>query len=285
MAFLLSHSSRLASSATRPFQWPLDAPMRTVSWLTVGHPSEIVMRFLAAMLLFNLLPLSVMAATPTTTGDPVVTAIHTLSPDATVSSLSNGPLPGMVTAIASGDVLYVSKDGRYVLQGHLYDLKRGLDLTEQHNAADRAKVLASMPPKDLIVMRPAQPRYRVIAFVDTDCGYCQQLVANVDDYLAKGIEIDFASWPRLGADASNPSYRQAVDIWCSKDRIAALRSTFAGHPALKASCANPVASQAKVATSLQLAGTPAILAPDGALLGGLVSPEELAKRLALLPHQ
>lgn len=237
------------------------------------------MRFALALLACLVGSLPAAAATPAAPRDPVVTTIHELSPNSTIESLTNGPMPGVVTAIVDGQPLYVTQDGRFVLQGHLYDMRRGVDVSERHRAAERAKVLAQLAPNDLIVFAPQHPRYRVIAFVDPTCGYCQELVSHLGGYMDHGIEVDVAAWPRAGTRPGAPGYQRAVDVWCAPHRASALKDAFAAKPLPTRQCVNPVAEQARLAVKLGLTGTPGLLAPDGTLLGGYVAPLRLRQIL------
>jgi thiol:disulfide interchange protein DsbC len=216
--------------------------------------------------------------------DPVVAAIHRLTPEGHITSLTSGPMPGFVTAIVDRVPLYVSTDGRFVLQGHLYDLARGVDVSAMHTAAERMAMIHRFPASDFITISPAHARYHVTAFVDTDCPYCQQLVNGLDGYLAQGIAISFASYPRAGL-GSDPAYIAAEKIWCSRDRATALRLAFSGHAQTATVCPNPVAREYGLARKLDLAGTPTIIASDGAIVGGLMTPVELRQRLADLALQ
>ena len=86
--------------------------------------------------------------------------------------------------------------------------------------------------------------------------------------------------PRSGPET--PSYFKAEQVWCAADRKAALTqaklgSGFEGD----ASCKNPVLDQLKLAAQLGLRGTPAIILPDGELIPGYQTPDELLKALVL----
>ncbi|MEY2117242.1 DsbC family protein [Rhodanobacter sp. FW106-PBR-R2A-1-13] len=213
--------------------------------------------------------------------DPVAVAIHRLSPAASITSVTAGPLPNFVTALVDGQPLYVSTDGRYVLQGHLYDMARGEDLSERMEAASRVAALKTLRPQDKITIAPPHPLYRVTAFVDIDCPYCEQLVNHLDAYLAQGIAFDFVSFPRAGT-ANNPAYASAVSVWCTPDRRAALRDAYAHRTLPARVCDNPVAKEYQLAVALQVPGTPALVAPDGTVLGGLVDPVRLRHSLDAL---
>ena len=52
-----------------------------------------------------------------------------------------------------------------------------------------------------------------------------------------------------------------------------------GHPPKPATCANPVKQQYDLGLELGVNGTPAVIGPDGRLLGGYVTPAQLLQEL------
>ncbi|UJJ53048.1 DsbC family protein [Rhodanobacter denitrificans] len=236
------------------------------------------MRTLPAILLGLILaPLAHAAQAPA----PVAAAIHRLSPTGQITAVTAAPMPHFLTAIVDGQPLYVSDDGRFVLQGHLYDMAHGVDVSERIKAASRAKALAGLAPHDKISIAPPHARYRVTAFVDIDCGFCERLVTHVDDYLRQGIAFDFVAYPRAGIN-DTASYQEAVNVWCAPNRAEALRNAYAKRELPVRHCANPVAKEYELAIALQVPGTPALIAPDGTVLGGLVDPARLRSSLDAL---
>ena len=72
-------------------------------------------------------PSAVTAAEDASPGSPAAkarNAILSINPRVGIESVSDAPLPGFQEVIVAGQVLYVSDDGRYVLQGSLY-IERG----------------------------------------------------------------------------------------------------------------------------------------------------------------
>lgn len=223
------------------------------------------------------------AASPTVPAaqQTVVTkAVQALSPDTEVESISTSPVAGFDAVVGSGEVYYVSTDGRFVMQGNLYDLKQVKNVTLSTMAASRQALVATIPQSERIVFSPPHPTKTLVAFVDFDCPYCREMVDHINDYLAKGIRLEFVSWPRSGRDS--PSYFTAVNVWCAKDRKAAFLAAFAGKKVPEASCANPIGDQMGIAAKLDMPGTPGVLTENGQLIGGYVAPDKLGERLALL---
>lgn len=215
--------------------------------------------------------------------DPIVDAIHKLDHAAAPSSITSGPVPGLATVVVNGQTLFVSTDGRFVIQGELYDLKQGADLSAVHRNSYRRDLVAKIPMRDRIVFAPAKPLYKVAVFVDLDCGYCRAMVSQVEGYLKEGIQLEFISYPRAGAIDQNgkktATFAAATNVWCSPDRRAALLAAFEGQPASPSTCRAPIEAEMKLANDLQIVGTPGVVAESGEVVGGYLPPAALRSRL------
>lgn len=220
---------------------------------------------------------AVAAGRANSTSDPVVAAVHALDEHAVIDAREPGPVPGFETVRVNGQALYISSDGRFVMQGQLYDLKNGRNVTASVEEASRRKLLDAIPARDRIIFARGTPKYRVVVFNDFDCPYCRAMEQRLDEYLAKGIQIEYVAYPRAGAGSDG--YIKAVDVWCARDRRAAFRAAFAGAPLAQASCDNPVDQQMGTALQLHLPGTPSVLLPDGTMLGGYMLPDDLLAKL------
>ena len=87
-------------------------------------------------------PLLLLAFT-TVMADPIETAVITkavnrLMPKAKPDSITQSSIPGLYEVIVGTQVLYVSKDGKYVLEGDLYDIDQQKNLTEAFKRSCRS---------------------------------------------------------------------------------------------------------------------------------------------------
>jgi thiol:disulfide interchange protein DsbC len=203
-------------------------------------------------------------------------------PGVEVSDISEAPLPGFYQILLGSEIAYVSMDGRYVIQGDLYDLAEGRNLSEKSRAASRIDILSSIDPATMIVFSPQNgPTKEVVTiFTDIDCGYCRQFHRDIDKVTAMGIEVRYVFYPRSGPDTD--SWEKADTVWCSPDRNAALTQAKLGVRLPEATCdATPVADHFSYGMRVGLRGTPSMYSADGELLGGYLSPAQLAERLAI----
>jgi thiol:disulfide interchange protein DsbC len=136
--------------------------------------------------------------------------------------------------------------------------------TEAPSATSRLALLATVPPESRIVIPAAgQKLAQVVVFTDTDCPYCMKLHDMRDAIAQRGIEIQYLFYPRSGPGGD--SYAQAVAVWCSADRVAALEKVLHGETLPATHCDNPVDAHYELAQKLNLRGTPAIVTPEGAV--------------------
>lgn len=196
------------------------------------------------------------------------------APDGVAAS----PIPGVMEVRRGADIVYMSRDGKYVLTGELYRVDNHVDLTEQHRRELRRTLIAAVPESQMLVFAPPHPKYTVTVFTDVDCVYCRALHGQIEDYNALGIKVRYVFFPRTGPHTS--SWYKAEQVWCSSDRHAALTRAKLGEPlSAKVCAANPVAREYALGQAIGLAGTPGIVASNGALVGGYLPPTALLAAL------
>jgi thiol:disulfide interchange protein DsbC len=204
-------------------------------------------------------------------------AILKVNPQVQIDQITPSALPGFQEAIVSGQVVYVSDDGRYLLQGAAYDIEHKRNLAEDTMAKLRQKLMASMPVSQRIVFAPQNPKYTVTVFTDVECGYCRKLHSQIADYNRQGIAVEYVAFPRMGLGSED--YRKMVAVWCAADPRRALTDAKNDRPVPYRNCHNPVAMQYNLGQRMGLTGTPMILADDGTQLGGYIPPEQLRQAL------
>lgn len=177
---------------------------------------------------------------------------------------------------------YVTADGKYLIEGDLFDLASGKSVTEQKRKGMRVAKLKELGEENMIIFAPekgADPTHVVTVFTDVDCGYCRKLHREIADYNQLGIEIRYAFYPRSGPDTE--SFRKAESVWCSADRKEALTVAKAGGAVTAApDCDNPITREYQLGGELGLRGTPMLILPDGEVVNGYMPPAALAEHLA-----
>lgn len=224
---------------------------------------------------------SILAATPE--HKTLTQAIKRIAPHATVDSIKPSAMPGVLEVILSGEVLYISTDGQYLLQGRIFDTQKRKDLTAVSENKLRVAALKKVGADQRLSFKADTPKHQVTIITDVDCGYCRQMHQQMADYNHAGISVDYLFLPRSGLNT--PSFDKATFIWCAADQKQAMNESMsvAGKVITeKAQCPNPIASYFEIVRKLAVTGTPTVIAENGALLGGYLTPEGMKQRLDAL---
>ena len=206
-----------------------------------------------------------------------IAAIRKLNSEVVIDKVGAAPIPGFREVIVSGQVLYVSDDGRYVMQGALLDMNSKRDLSQQALAGVRKELIDKIPASDRIVFPSANPKYTVAVFTDVECGYCRKLHEDIGEYNRQGISIQYLAFPRMGPGSED--FRKMEAVWCSADRGKALTEAKRGKTPKAERCTKPVMQQYDTGRRAGLTGTPLIIAANGMSPPGYLPPAQLKQWL------
>lgn len=234
--------------------------------------------FLLVAVSWTLLATQVARAQDEASVDAVRAALARMLPSAKPESISASPIAGLFEVIVGPNVLYVSADGRYLLNGaDLYDLENRANLTEERRKVTRLKAIEALGEASMIVFTPPETKHTVTVFTDVDCPYCSRLHNQMAGYNALGIEVRYAAFPRAGIPSN--SYDKTVSVWCADDPHEAIGVAKAGRAVDPRQCPNPVADHYRAGREIGISGTPAIVLSDGTVVPGYVEPARLARMI------
>jgi thiol:disulfide interchange protein DsbC len=206
-------------------------------------------------------------------------AMHSLLPMTKIDEVVKSDMPGFYEVLVSGQVVYVSADGKYLLQGNLYNVAQKKDLTAVRVATMREQALQRLPDAKKMVFSPEHPKHTVTVFTDVDCPYCRQFHKQIVEFNRQGIAVKYVLFPldiHPGAD------KKAVAVWCAADRNTAYTAAMNGQDPGAGTCANnPVSETKALAIAIGINGTPTVLAEDGSQvdLGKAGTPAAMAAEL------
>lgn len=212
-----------------------------------------------------------------TADERAIKALQSINPRIEVDHVGAAPLPGFREAVVGGQMVYISDDGRYLLQGALFDVVEQKDLSQAGMAEVRRRLLATIPASERIVFAPADPKYTVSVFTDVECGYCRKLHEEIAEYNRLGIAIEYLAFPRMGP--ASEDFTKMVSVWCASDRAQALTQAKKGGRVPARTCTNPVARHYDIGRRVGLAGTPMIVTADGTQMPGYMPPADLRAAL------
>lgn len=210
--------------------------------------------------------------------DAIRQALAKAMPSVKVGSIKPSEIKGLYEVAIGGNIVYVSEDGKYLVQGHLVDVAARVDLTEEKLSGVRKQAIEKLGLDKMIVFKPKESKYTVSIFTDIDCGYCRKLHSEIDQYMAQGITIQYLFFPRAGKGSD--SYSKAVSVWCADDRKAALTAAKKGDTPPAKTCDNPVDEHMQLAEDFEVKGTPMIVTEKGNIFPGYLPAKQLAEALA-----
>lgn len=220
---------------------------------------------------------SALAEVDQATDERIRNSLQVLLPGLRPDGLRATPVDDLYEVTFGTRVVYVTGDGRYLLQGKLIDLETRTEITEKRLTELKMAAMAQVGEDQMIIYGPDDADYTVTVFTDIDCGFCRKLHADMDKYNAAGIRIRYLFYPRAGIGSE--SYDKAVSVWCADDRKAAMNAAKAGQPIAMKTCENPVAEHHALGQAMRLQGTPALVLEDGEMLPGYVPADKLRRLL------
>lgn len=194
---------------------------------------------------------------------------------ATNVNISASALPNFKTAVTDQGVLQISQDGRFVIQGQVFELKNGKAVDITNNAL--LNELNALEP-EMIIYPAKNEKHVITVFMDITCHYCHILHTKMKEYNDLGITVRYLAFPRGGMNTQTA--RQMEAIWNAKDRVFALNEAENGNPPKETKAPNIVKKHYELGLKFGVNGTPNMVTKEGELIRGYVEPKELAAMLS-----
>lgn len=211
--------------------------------------------------------------------DPRIDLLKKLPAGSKIEDLRPAPIPGLFEFSQGAEVSYLTADGKFFIDGSVYDMDTHQNLTESRRNEARKQLLSSLPESQMIIFAPKVPQFTITVFTDVDCGYCRKMHSEITELNRLGVRVRYAAFPRSGPGTE--SWRKAQAVWCAQDRNAALtRAKLGSEPDMTKMCANdPVAREYELGQSIGVRGTPAIVTDGGDYISGYLPPADLVRYL------
>jgi len=195
-----------------------------------------------------------------------------------VDSVKETPYGGLYEVRIGSDILYTDKTATYLINGHVFNLSTGTDLTRER-IDEISKIKFSDLPLDKAIKTVKGDGSRVIAvFEDPNCGYCKRLRQTT---LKETDNVTIYTF--MYNILSDDSFTKSKNIWCSTDRSKAWDDWMVGGkaaPVAAASCATPNDEVLELGRKLGVSGTPAIFFADGSRVPGAIDTKTLEAKLS-----
>jgi len=197
-------------------------------------------------------------------------------PSAAGATIKASPVKGLYEVVAGGQVMYMTEDARYIIDGDLFDMQNKKNITEDARSGVRLEALNLLGEDNMLVYTPkGDVKHTITIFTDIYCPYCQRLHAEMSDYMKNGVKVRYIFVPFKGAKSVNTS----VSVWCAKDRNKALDMAKSGEKVEPKTCDHPINKHQELATRLGIRGTPAIMLESGQLMPGYVPSAKIISQI------
>jgi thiol:disulfide interchange protein DsbC len=193
-----------------------------------------------------------------------------------VNAVANSPMPGLLQVFTQRGLFFTSSDGRFFLEGNIYDLQQG-ELVNDVQMRNYIKQKLPSVAGSYIEYKAPDEKYVVYAFTDPTCGYCQKLHNEMKQYNDAGITLRYLAFPRGGLTSKTALDMQ--HLWCSRNQQKAMDLAKDNKRNPPAMCDNPVKMHYELGQSFGINGTPALVLANGRLIPGYQPVAGLLKQL------
>ena len=193
-----------------------------------------------------------------------------------INFIEESSLPDFyVVNVANNQILYVSKDFKFVLAGEVIALNDGeiSSLNDVYENKFIKNIISSIKSNESIDFISSNEKFKLKIFTDVSCSYCRLLHSEIDQYLSNGITINYLAFPRDGLDSK--VYKDMVSVWCSLDPKDSLNKLKKGENIEAKNCENPVEEHYRKGSLIGITGTPTIILEDGTKFSGYIPANEL----------
>lgn len=238
---------------------------------------KLLLKFSLMILVLTASPITTLyAADKAADIDALRAALVKRLPQSEGASIKATPVAGLYEVMLGSQIMYVTQDAHYILDGDLYNLQNKKNITEDARGSIRLNLLNELGEENMLVYMPkGEVKHTITVFTDIYCPYCRKLHDEMGDYLDNGIKVRYIFVPFKGPK----SVQASISVWCAKDRNKAMDIAKSGGELEKKTCDNPISKHQALSAQLGIRGTPAILLESGKLMPGYVPASKLISQL------
>lgn len=181
------------------------------------------------------------------------------------------PIAGLYMLGTSQGVLYSDAKGDYLVQGIMLDMTRDMkNLTVSGLRAQRRMAMEQIG-EPRIQLKAASERHKITLFLDDGCPSCQRVLEQLPHLQKMGVTVQL-----LPVVANRHDVGYLSKKWCSKP--AGLTYQFSEHLPVDG-CSEILSRYIGLSQWLGIKALPSWVLPNGDLVRGYQSPEQLLKIL------
>jgi len=135
--------------------------------------------------------------------DPRVALLKRLPAGSKLEDLRPSPIAGIYEFMQGADISYLTADGKYFLDGNLYDMDSRENLTEAQRTHARVAMISAVPESQMLIFGPKNAPYTITVFTDVDCAYCRKLHSEMAELNRLGVRVRYMFYPRTGPNTES----------------------------------------------------------------------------------
>lgn len=195
-----------------------------------------------------------------------------------IKSVTATPVKGLYeVVVGESDVLYVTGDARYILQGDLIDVESKTSLTEQR-VEELTKVhFDKLDFRNSFKIVRGNGKRQMAVFEDPNCGYCKRFEKQLKTI--DNVTVHMFLLPILGED----SVTKSANIWCARDKgktwLKWMTEDVKPPKVMKKCDTSALMRNVEFARRYRINGTPVTFFTDNARVGGAVSMDRIRNHL------
>lgn len=213
--------------------------------------------------------------------------LNQIDPNITVEKINYSPLSGVYELFVKDKkskfgVVYLDFKKKYLIIGNVIDIEGKKSITEEAMEEQRKIDVSKIPLKDALIMGNKNGTKKLYVFTDPECPYCYKLHTELENLIKEepnltvylivfGLEIHpNANWKSESIICkSKESMEEALKL---------LELSYSGKEVPKINCnKNYAEANKKLANSLGISGTPTIVLPNGKVISGWRTKDDLKK--------
>ncbi|MCM2265323.1 MAG: DsbC family protein [Desulfuromonadales bacterium] len=199
-----------------------------------------------------------------------------------VNKVEMAEVPGMwLVEVEKGTnklPVYIDFSKKYVLSGSVIRLADKGDVTQERFARMNKVDPRRIPLDDALLLGRKDAKIKVVVFTDPECPFCKKLHDELKIVVRRDPAIAFLI--KLFPLKMHPNaYDKAKSIVCARS-LEFLELSLAGKPLPPAMCTTKVVDQTlALAPELGIQSTPTLVLPNGLVMPGYKTADELIKRI------
>jgi thiol:disulfide interchange protein DsbC len=192
------------------------------------------------------------------------------SPNLKIENIQSTEMKGIYSGFMQGQVVYLNEDAKHLIAGPMLRIQDQHNLTRDLMLKQNSVDWKKLPLQDALKSVRGTGKRQIAIFSDPNCPYCKQLEVELNKL--KDVTIYTFILP-LKSQSIAPSKQ----VYCESHPAQAWEDLIEKEilPQSKKSCANPIERNKKLAQSLGVNGTPAIIFSNGFKVMGAYPAEQI----------